>query len=117
MPGRCVRGDVVQVSLDPAQGSEIKKTRPCVVVQNNTGNKYSPVTIVLALTDAENVPTDYPMNVRISKGEGGIEKDSVILGNQIRSIDERRILKTYGRLSAATMKKVDAALKRSLGLD
>jgi mRNA interferase MazF len=58
MPGKCVRGDVVRVNLDPAEGSEPNKTGPCVVTQNDVGNKYSPVTTIAALTDAAHVPVD-----------------------------------------------------------
>jgi mRNA interferase MazF len=117
MPGKCLRGDVIKVALDPAVGSEIKKTRPCVVVQNDIGNRFSPRVIVLAITDAEHVPKDFPINVRVSKGEGGLEKDSVILGDQIRCIDESRIVSFLGRLTPATIKKVNKALRISLALD
>lgn len=117
MPGKCVRGDVIKVNLDPTINTEIGKTRPCVVIQNEIGNRFSPRTIVAAITDAEHVRKDFPINVRISKGEGGVEKDSVILGDQIRSVDESRIVSKYGQLSKATMEKVDKALRISLALN
>jgi mRNA interferase MazF len=69
---------VVEVSLDPAVGSEPKKTRPCLVIQNDIGNKYSPVTIVAVITGAENVPRRYPVDVPIPRGEAGLTKDCVI---------------------------------------
>jgi mRNA interferase MazF len=116
MPGKCARGDVLTVNLDPTLGTEISKTRPCAVVQNNIGNRFSNRTIIVPITDKEHVPKDFPVHVRIPKGEGGVEKDSVILCDQIRSIDEKRIVSTYGKLSASTMKKVDKALRISLAL-
>ena len=112
----CRRGDVVRVRLDPAEGSEIKKTRPCVVLQNDVGNKFSPNTIVAAITDLENVPREFPVNVRVEKGEGGLEKDSVVLLDQIRTVDKKRIVDTLGKMTPATMKRVDQALKISLSL-
>ena len=114
-PVTIFRGDVVEVNLDPTQGSEINKVRRCVVIQNDVGNQYSPVTIVAPATTAESVKK-YPVCVPVRKGDGGFTKDAVILCNQIRAIDKRRILKVHGRVSAAVMKEVDQALKVSLAL-
>ena len=116
MPGICSRGAVIEVNLDPAIGSEPNKVRPCVVVQNDVGNRYSSVSIVAVITGAENVPKPYPVDVRVPKGEGGLIKDSVVQCNLIRSVDERRFVRTLGRLSGATMEKVDRALRISLAL-
>jgi mRNA interferase MazF len=116
MPGKCVRGTVLEVNLDPSVGREITRTRPCVVIQNNTGNKYSSLTIVAVITGAENVPKLYPICVAVRQGEGGLTKDSVVLCNQIRTVDEMRFGRSYGNLSDATMKRVDEALKISLDL-
>jgi mRNA interferase MazF len=116
MPGKCVRGAVIEINLDPVIGSEANKTRPCVVIQNDIGNKYSSVSIVAAITGAENVPKTYPVDVRVGKGEGGLVKDSVVQCNQLRSVDERRFVRTLGQLSPVTMNKVDRALRVSLGL-
>jgi mRNA interferase MazF len=116
MPGRCVRGAVVEVNLDPVVGSEANKKRPCVVIQNDVGNRFSPILIVAAITGAENVSRRYPVDVAVAKGEGGLVKDSVVQCNQIRSIDEKRLVRTLGQLRAATMTRVDAALKISLAL-
>jgi mRNA-degrading endonuclease toxin of MazEF toxin-antitoxin module len=77
MPGKCVRGDVVEINLDPAIGSEPNKTRLCVVVQNDTGNRYSPVIIVVIVTGAEHVPKRYPVDVPVEKSDGGLSQDSV----------------------------------------
>jgi mRNA interferase MazF len=116
MPGICSRGTVLEVNLDPIIGSEANKIRPCVVVQNDIGNRYSPITIVAAITGAENVARIYPADVPVSRGEGGLSKDSVVQCNQIRSVDEKRFVRTLGRLSTQTMEKVDKALRISLSL-
>ncbi len=116
MPGKCVRGAVVEVNLDPVVGSEANQTRPYVVIQNDAGNRFSPIVIVAAITGAENVPRQYPVDVPIAKGEGGLAKDSVVQCNQLRSVDERRLVRTSGQLRPSTMTKVDKALKISLAL-
>lgn len=116
MPGTCTRGMVLEVNLDPAIGSEPNKTRPCVVIQNDIGNRYSPVSIVAIVTGAENVPKKYPVDVPVARGEGGLIKDSVIQCNLLRSVDEKRFVRTLGRLSPGTMEKVDRALRISLAL-
>ena len=116
MPGKCVRGAVVEVSLDPVVGSEANKTRPCVVIQNDVGNRFSPIVIVAAITGAQNVPRPYPVDVPVQKGEGGLAKDSVVQCNQIRSVDEKRLVRTLGQLRPATMARVDTALRISLAL-
>ncbi len=110
------RGDVLLVRLDPVQGSEQGKTRPCIVVQNDVGNTFSSTTIVAPITSS--LPDkDYPTTVVINQGEGGIEHTSTILCNQIRTISvPDRVIKKLGSVSPALMKKVDEALKCSLGL-
>jgi mRNA interferase MazF len=88
MPGQVVRGDVVKVNFDPAIGSEPNKARPCVVIQNDVGNKFSSVFIVAAITGVENVPKRYPVDVYVKQGEGGLEKDSVVQCNLLRCVSE-----------------------------
>lgn len=116
MPGRCVRGMVLEVNLDPTVGHEIKKSRPCLVIQNDIGNAHSPTTIVAAITGAQNVARAYPVHVPVAQGEAGLAKDSVILCEQIRTVDEARFVRVYGKLTPATMEEVDRALKVSLAL-
>jgi mRNA interferase MazF len=117
MPGKVARGTVVDVNLDPSGGREIMKTRPCVVIQNDIGNKNSQVTIVAALTGAENILRKVPpIWVFVAKGDGGIEKDSYVLCNQIRTVDESRLGRIYGALSKAAMEGVDRAVRISLAL-
>ncbi len=110
------RGDIVLVDLDPVKGSEQGKTRPAVVIQNNVGNKHSPTTIVAPLTSSYRKV--YPVNVEVESGENGLEKDSIILLNQIVTVDiESRILKKLGKLPTERMEKVDNAIEISLGLN
>jgi len=116
VPGKYHRGDVVEVDFAPARGSEPDKVRPCVIIQNDVGNKYSPVTIVAAITGAENVPRKYPVDVAVHKREGGLKKDSVVQCNLVRCVDESRIQRQLGKLSETSMEEVDKALKISLAL-
>jgi len=109
------RGDVCLVSFDPTLGAEIKKTRPALVLQNDVANRHSPITIVAALTSQFDMPL-YPTEVLVRAPEGGLATDSVVLLNQIRSIDVRRLARRLGRLRAETMVRVDRALMVSLGL-
>lgn len=110
------RGQVYLVRFDPTRGSEIRKTRPAVVVQNDIANTYSPITIVAAVTSRIDDEI-YETEVAVRAGEGGLAADSLVLLNQLRSIDtETRIVKLLGRLSAATMSRVDRVLRLSLGL-
>jgi mRNA interferase MazF len=108
------RGDVFLVAFDPALGAEIQKTRPALVLQNDIGNQYSPVTIVAAITS--NVVRRGPTGILVTAPAGGLTADSVILLNQIRTIDNRRLGKRLGALPAVTMIQIDRALMISLGL-
>src|SRR3990172_4973300 len=109
------RGEIYLVDFDPTVGAEIRKTRPALVLQNDIANRFSPVTIVAAVTSQ--VADDfYPTEVRLRKGEGGLNADSVVLLNQIRSIDTRRLVRRLGRVKPGTMQNVDRALAISLGL-
>jgi mRNA interferase MazF len=109
------RGDVYLVNFDPTLGAEIRKTRPALIVQNDIANRHSPITIVAALTSQFEDPL-YPTEVLVPAREGGLQADSVVLLNQLRSMDKLRLIRRLGRLSPATMEKVDRALMLSLGL-
>lgn len=109
------RGDVYVVTFDPTVGAEIRKTRPALVLQNDIANRYSPITIVAALTSQFDEPL-YPTEVLVRAREGGLRADSVVLLNQIRSIDKRRLIRSLGRLRPETMARVDRAVALSLGL-
>ena len=103
------------MSLDPTVGAEIRKTRPGVVVQNDAANRRSPITIVAALTSQFEDPL-YPTEVLVQAPEGGLSVDSVVLLNQIRSVDKGRLVRRLGVLRPQTMRAVDRALLLSLGL-
>jgi mRNA interferase MazF len=109
------RGEVYLVSLDPTLGAEIRKTRPAVVVQNDLANRRSPITIVAAVS-SQFEERLYPTEVFVRAPEGGLTADSVVLLNQIRSVDKGRLARRLGVLKAETMREIDAALLLSLGL-
>jgi mRNA interferase MazF len=110
------RGEVYLVEFDPARGHEIRKTRPALVVQNDIGNRHSPLTIVAAITSRLS-PTPYPVEVVVQPDhKNGLSVRSAIHLDQVRSVDRERLVKRLGALDAPTMRKVDAALKISLGL-
>ena len=109
------RGDIWLVGLDPAIGHEIKKLRPAVVIQNDLGNKYGPITIIAPIT-SQGTEKIYPIEVILDKKSSGLEKISKILLNQIRAIDKRRLIKRMGKVDYETIVKIDNAIKISLGL-
>lgn len=109
------RGEVYLVGLDPTVGAEIQKTRPALIIQNDIANRYSPIIIVAAITSHFKEPL-YPTEVPISRPEGGLKVDSVVLMNQVRSIDKRRLMRRLGKVKASTLSAVDDAITLSLGL-
>ena len=109
------RGEVYLVSFDPTVGSEIRKTRPALVLQNDIANRFSPITIVAAISSKFRDPP-YPTDVVLERREGGLETGSAVLLNQIRSVDKRRLLRRLGVARPATMQRVSRALSISLGL-
>src|SRR2546429_8418157 len=92
---RPFRGEVYVVAFDPTIGAEIKKTRPALILQNDIANKHSPITIVAAITSKYDDEM-YPTEVVISAPEGGLSVSSVVLLNQIRSVDRQRLVKRLG---------------------
>jgi len=109
------RGEVYVVNFDPTIGAEIKKTRPALILQNDVANRYSPITIVAAITSRVDEAL-YPSEVLVRAPEGGLGVDSVVLLNQVRSIDKRRLIKRIGVLKHDTMRKVEQALLISFGV-
>jgi mRNA interferase MazF len=109
------RGDIFYADLSPVIGSEQGGLRPVLVIQNDIGNKYSPTTIVAAITsqiDKAKLPT----HVELPATEYQLERDSVALLEQIRTIDKRRLREHITRLSDEAMLRVDEALAISVGL-
>ncbi len=109
------RGEVYLVNFDPTIGAEIRKTRPALVIQNDIAKRHSPVTIVCAITSQYEEPL-YPTETLLSPPEGGMKLQSVVLANQVRSVDKQRLVKRLGTVRPETMLRVDRALRLSLGL-
>ena len=108
------RGEIYYVNFDPTVGIEIKKTRPALIIQNDVGNTYSQATIVAAITSTSKEVSPY--EVFLKSGEGGLQKDSIVLLNQIRTIDKRRLGRRLGMVSPESIKRIDKAIEISLGL-
>lgn len=113
-PIMILRGDLFSACLDPVVGSEQGGIRPVLVVQNDVGNRYSPTVIVLAVTGQVN-KTRLPTHVPVAAGNTGLQKDSVVLAEQIRTLDKRRLREKIGSLEPEVMQKVSEAMMVSLG--
>lgn len=109
------RGDIYYANLSPVVGSEQGGHRPVLVIQNDVGNKYSPTVIVGAIT-SQISKAKLPTHVEINAKQYNLEKDSVVLLEQLRTIDKRRLKEKVTHLSDDIMNKVDEAVKISLGL-
>jgi mRNA interferase MazF len=107
-------GEIYLTDFDPAIGSEIQKRRPAVIIQNDINNEFSDTTIVAAITSLKTKAT-YPTTVQLKTGEGGLDRDSIILLGQIRTMDKSRLAKKLGLLSSEQMYRVGKALSLSLG--
>ena len=110
------RGDIFYADLSPVIGSEQGGIRPVIIIQNDIGNKYSPTVIVSAITSQIN-KAKLPTHVEISSVEYGLNRDSVVLLEQIRTLDKKRLKEKIGHMTDVDMKKVDNALLISLNLD
>ena len=113
-PMSIMRGDLFSACLDPVVGSEQGGIRPVLVVQNDVGNRYSPTVIVLAITGQVN-KNRLPTHVSIPAGTNGLAKDSVVLAEQIRTLDKRRLREKIGSLKPEEMQRVSEAMMVSLG--
>jgi mRNA interferase MazF len=109
------RGDVFYADLSPVVGSEQGGVRPVLIIQNDIGNRFSPTVIVAAIT-AQIQKAKLPTHVEIEAKNHGMERDSVILLEQIRTIDKQRLTDKITHLDDETMRKVDEALQISVGL-
>ena len=115
MDGTVKRGDIFYADLSPVVGSEQGGTRPVLIVQNDTGNKHSPTVIAAAIT-SQTGKARLPTHINITGGSVGLSKDSVILLEQIRTIDKRRLREHMGRLDDSHMALVNDAIAVSFGL-
>lgn len=109
------RGDLYYASLDPVVGSEQNGFRPVLILSNNTGNRHSPTVMVAAITGKAK-KTDMPTHILLPAGNG-LELPSVVLLEQIRTLDKSRLGDFIGRLDTTTMKGIDRALAVSMGLE
>lgn len=107
------RNEIYYADLNPVKGSEQGGIRPVLVIQNDTGNKHSPTTIVAAITSKEE-KAKLPTHVEV--GSCGVERKSLALLEQIRTIDKSRLIKYVGELDGATVKEINEAISISLGL-
>ena len=109
------RGEVFYADLSPVVGSEQGGVRPVLIVQNEIGNRHSPTVIAAAITSQTN-KAKLPTHIALSAPDYGLPRDSVVLLEQIRTIDKRRLREHMGRLDAAMMNQVDNAIAVSFGL-
>lgn len=109
------RGDIYYADLSPVVGSEQGGIRPVLIVQNDVGNKYSPTIIAAAITSRIN-KAKMPTHIELSANVYGLNKDSVVLLEQIRTIDKRRLKEKIGRLDSGMMTRIDKALYISFGM-
>lgn len=109
------RGEIYYADLSPVVGSEQGGMRPVLIIQNNVGNHYSPTVIVAAIT-AKIQKAKMPTHVEVSAEEFGLEKDSVVLLEQIRTIDKQRLKEKVTQLDQQMMEKINEALEISVGL-
>ena len=109
------RGDIFYADLSPVIGSEQGGIRPVIIMQNDIGNRYSPTVIVAAITSQIN-KAKLPTHVEISSIEYGLNRDSVVLLEQIRTLDKKRLKEKNGHMTDSDMQKVNKALLISLSL-
>lgn len=109
------RGEIYYADLSPVVGSEQGGVRPVLIVQNDVGNKFSPTVIAAAITSQKD-KNALPTHIEVDAGNCGLAKDSVVLLEQVRTIDKRRLKEKMGSLDNTDMGKVDRALTVSFGL-
>lgn len=112
---RVQRGDIFFANLDPGVGSEQQGRRPVLVLQNNVGNKFSPTIIVAPITSYIQ-KNRLPTHVLITEEISGLDRDSIVLLEQIRTIDKKRLLGKIGELSKVALMRIEQAAQVSLGL-
>lgn len=109
------RGDIFYADLSPVVGSEQGGIRPVLIVQNDVGNKFSPTVIAAAIT-SQRFKTNLPTHIRVNADGSGLARDSIILLEQVRTLDKKRLKEKMGNLDGADMTRVDRALSVSLGI-
>lgn len=109
------RGDIYYADLSPVVGSEQGGVRPVLIVQNDVGNKYSPTVIAAAITSQQD-KSRLPTHISVNGNACGLSKDSVVLLEQVRTLDKQRLKERMGNLSTNDMNKINKALTVSFGL-
>ncbi|MBQ6624542.1 MAG: type II toxin-antitoxin system PemK/MazF family toxin [Clostridia bacterium] len=109
------RGDIYYADLSPVVGSEQGGVRPVLIVQNDVGNKFSPTVIAAAIT-SQKYKTNLPTHIQVNANECGLAKDSIVLLEQVRTIDKKRLKERMGNLDETDMDRIDRALSVSFGL-
>lgn len=109
------RGDIYYADLSPVVGSEQGGVRPVLVVQNDVGNKFSPTVIIAAIT-SQLTKAKLPTHIELEKTKFNLTKDSVVLLEQIRTLDKRRLKEKISSIDKITMNQVDVAIMISLGI-
>jgi len=109
------RGEIYYADLSPVVGSEQGGIRPVLIIQNDVGNRYSPTVIAAAITSQRD-KTKLPTHISVTGCDCGLAKDSIVLLEQVRTIDKQRLREKVGRLDHGNMEKADAALQISLGI-
>ena len=110
------RGDIYYADLSPVVGSEQGGVRPVLIVQNDVGNKYSPTVIAAAITSQQD-KSSLPTHINLSAAVSGLQKDSIVLLEQVRTIDKTRLREKMGALDNRSMNMVDKAISVSFGLN
>ncbi len=110
-----IRGDIFIANLDPVVGSEQGGVRPVLIVQNNRGNRFSPTVIVAAMT-SKLVKNDLPTHVWVSSRDSGLKSDSLVLCEQIRTLEKSRLRAHAGRIEGMALSRVDDALLCAMGI-
>ena len=109
------RGEIYYADLSPVVGSEQGGIRPVLIVQNDVGNKFSPTVIAAAIT-SQRFKTDLPTHIQVNADNCGLAKDSIVLLEQVRTLDKKRLREKMGNLNKSDMYKIDKALSVSFGL-
>lgn len=109
------RGDIYYADLSPVVGSEQGGVRPVLIVQNDIGNKYSPTVIAAAIT-SQREKNKLPTHIQVNADECGLSRDSIVLLEQVRTLDKRRLKERMGKLDNNDMSRVNQALSVSFGL-
>ena len=110
------RGEVFYADLSPVVGSEQGGVRPVLILQNDVGNRQSPTVIAAAIT-SKSEKNPLPTHIQLPQGAGGLSRESIVLLEQVRTLDKRRLREKTGSVSAEAMDRVDRALGISLGLE